>query len=159
MLSVNTPEEFGDLSGDEGGKDVTDLKLLPNVALLHPSLLLACVESGSVMARDLAYKTIVEVANGNDQDPDDNDGSSDEKASSRGQAPGQVYQILKYLWAMARGYGLSTTLIDPDLSTEDVETCEAKLEEANFWLSSKTTVHTGAIPANRKVLKYNTYPL
>jgi hypothetical protein len=40
VLAVDTPEEFGELTGDEGGEDVANLKLLPKVVLLHPSLFL-----------------------------------------------------------------------------------------------------------------------
>jgi hypothetical protein len=154
MLVVSTPDEFGDLSGDTGGKYVTDLKLLPNVALLHPALLLTCVESGSVMAEDLAYKITDKLASRLEQDQNGNDGDSDYEASLEDKATGQVYQILKYLWAIARGYGRLMTLVDPGLSSEGVETCEAKLEEANFWLSSKTAVRVNEIPANRKVASY-----
>jgi hypothetical protein len=60
MLAVDTPEAFGELTGDEGGEDITNLKLLTNVVLLlHPTLFLACVESGTVKAKDLVYKIIV----------------------------------------------------------------------------------------------------
>lgn len=154
MLAVDTPEEFGDLSGEPGGKYVTDLKLLPNVTFLHPALLLTCVESGSVMAKELAYKITVELASRLKQNPYGNDGDSDDEASLEDKAPGQVYQILKYLWAIARGYGRSITLLDPSLSLEGVETCEEKLEEPNFWLSSKTAVRANELPANRKVASY-----
>jgi hypothetical protein len=154
MLAVSTPEEFGDLPGDTGGKYVTDLKLLSNVALLHPALLLTSLESGSVMAKDLAYKITVELASRLEQDPEGNDGDSNDEALLEDKAPGQVYQILKYLWAIARGYGRSMTLMEPGLSTVGVETRDAKLEEANFWLSSKTAVCIDAIPANRKVASY-----
>jgi hypothetical protein len=150
MLAVDSPEGFEALNGYEGGEDVAILKDFPNSILLHPSLFLAGVESGTVKAKDLAYKIIIEASGGYNQDPDDNNESGDGGDTVGDQAMEHAYQTLKYLWAIIQGYGRLTPVMDPDLSSEGEDMFQEKLEEAKSLLTNGSSEGPNARPTADK---------